>query len=271
MCEVRFLNRVTPPFGKAPERIEIEADPIDSELLIENSGLQTNSKGVNTPGQRTRDSSCTIKLSPQDSTSYRSNVMRLAYLSADRIELQLAIEELARSMAEPTRATATQTFAGMSAEQEEHEFMTSTTQAVVSLSSAEAEFHATVKAAAAGIDCVSMIARSRSDVAATRSRSQSERVGPRHQAGLNGRSSHCKCDEVPRRIRHIATPTLWLQRLVINGDIKMTRVRGSDHCADLGTKHLDDRTKIGHLVVLCNACCRRSESDCTPVGALDGN
>ena len=39
------------------------------------------------------------------------------------------------------------------------------------------------------------------------------------------------------RIRHIATPTLWLQRLVINGDIKMTRVDGSDNCADLGTKH----------------------------------
>ena len=86
-CEVRFLNRVircvVPPFGKAPERIEIEADPRHSELLIKNVGLQTNSKGVNTPGECTRDSSPTIKLSPQDSTSYRSNVMRLAYLSAD--------------------------------------------------------------------------------------------------------------------------------------------------------------------------------------------
>ena len=108
VCEVRFLNRVirwvVPPFGKAPERIEIEADPRHSELLIKSSGLQTNSKGVNTPGERTRDSSCTIKLSPQDSTSYRSNVMRLAYLSADRIELQFASQELTRSMAEPTTA-----------------------------------------------------------------------------------------------------------------------------------------------------------------------
>ena len=49
------------------------------------------------------------------------------------------------------------------------------------------------------------------------------------------------------RIRHIATPTLWLQRLVINGDIKMTRVGGSDNCADLGTHHLDYRTMIRHL------------------------
>ena len=67
-CEVRFLNRVirwvVPPFEKAPERIEIEADPRHSELLIKNSGLQTNSKGVNTPGERTRDSSRSIKLSP---------------------------------------------------------------------------------------------------------------------------------------------------------------------------------------------------------------
>ena len=85
--EVRFLNGVirwiVPPFGTASERTEIEADPRHSEMLIKNSGLQTNSKGVNTPRERPRDSLRTIKLSPQDSASYRSNVMRLAYLSAD--------------------------------------------------------------------------------------------------------------------------------------------------------------------------------------------
>ena len=56
----------------------------------------------------------------------------------------------------------------MLAESQEHEFLqnllretssisTSTTQAVVSLSSAEAEFYAAVKAAAAGIGCVSVM------------------------------------------------------------------------------------------------------------------
>ena len=49
------------------------------------------------------------------------------------------------------------------------------------------------------------------------------------------------------RIRHVATPTLWLQRLVINGDIKMTRVGGNDNCPDLGTKHLNYQTKNKHL------------------------
>ena len=49
------------------------------------------------------------------------------------------------------------------------------------------------------------------------------------------------------RVRHIANPTLRLQRLVINGDIKMTRVGGNDNCADLGTKRLDYQTMNRHL------------------------
>ena len=48
------------------------------------------------------------------------------------------------------------------------------------------------------------------------------------------------------RIRHIATPTLWLQRFVINGDIKMTRIGGHDNCADLGTTYLDFQTMNKH-------------------------
>ena len=103
--EVRFLNRVirwiVPPFGKAPEHIELEADPRHAELLIPNSGLQSNSKGVNTPGERQKDSVSTVPLSMQDATSYHSNVMRLAYLAADRVESQFPSKELARAMAGP--------------------------------------------------------------------------------------------------------------------------------------------------------------------------
>ena len=118
--------------------------------------------------------------------------MRLASLSADRIELQFASTELARSMAEPTAADVEalkrciQSFEGQEivAKQitcySDSNFAgclqsrkstssckifywkhllksTSTTQAVVRLSSAEAEFYAAVKAAAAGIGFVSMM------------------------------------------------------------------------------------------------------------------
>ena len=120
--------------------------------------------------------------------------MRLAYLSADRIELQFASKELTRSMAEPTTADAealkrcirflfkyrrcvrsferqeivpkqitcytNSNFAGCLQSRKSTSSCkifygkhllnsTSTTQAVVSLSSAEAEFYAAVKAAAA--------------------------------------------------------------------------------------------------------------------------
>ena len=106
--EVQFLNVVirwiVPPFRKAPERIELEADPRHAELLIPNSGLQSNSKGVNIPGKRQKDSVSTVPQSPQDATSYGSNVTRLAYLAADRVELQFPSEELARAMAGPATA-----------------------------------------------------------------------------------------------------------------------------------------------------------------------
>ena len=301
VCEVRFLTRVirwvVPPFGKVLERIEIEAGSRHSELLINNSGLQTNSKGVNTPGERMRDSSCTIKLSPQDSTSYRSNVMRLAFLSADRIELQFASKELARSMAEPTTADvealercirfllkyprciqgferqevvpkqitccSDSNFAGCLQSRKSTSSCkifyckhllksTSTTQAVVSLSSAEAEFYAAVKAAA-GIGCVSMMR----DLGVMLQQQGVEVKAKGLGDDVDSPSLEIKLDATAGRaiamrrgagrIRHIATPTLWLQRLVINGDIKMTRVGGSDNCTDLGTKHLDCRTMIRHL------------------------
>ena len=87
LCKVKFLHRVirwvVPPFGKAPERIDIEADPRHAELFIRNSGLQTNSKGVDTP-----------KLSQQNSTFYCSNVMWLAYLTTDRLTCQQRISEI---------------------------------------------------------------------------------------------------------------------------------------------------------------------------------
>ena len=128
--------------------------------------------------------------------------MRLACLSADRIEVQCASKELARSRAEPTTADvealkrcirfllkyprciqsferqeivpkqitcySDSDFAGCLQSRKstssckifcgKHLLKSmSTTQAVVGLSSAEAEFYAAVKAAAAGVGCVSMV------------------------------------------------------------------------------------------------------------------
>ena len=126
---------------------------------------------------------------------------------------------------------------------------TSTTQAVASLSSAEAELYEAVKAPAAGIGRVSMM---RDQVL------HQQRFGVKAKGLGDGIDSlEIKLDATAvraiamrrgaGRVRHIATPTLWLQRLVMNGDIRMTRVGGNDNCADLGTKHLDHQTMNKHM------------------------
>ena len=219
--------------------------------------------------------------------------MRLAYLSADRIELQFASKELARSMAEPTTADvgsteemhsflaeistmhlelrktgdcaqATQNFAGCLQSRKSTsscrifygEYLlksTSTTHAVVSLWSAEAEFCAAVKAAAAGIGCVSMmrdlgVMLQQQGVEVKTKGLGDEVDSPSLEIKLDATAGRAiAMRRGAGRIRHLATPTLWLQRLVINGDIKMTRVGGSDSCADLGTKQMDYRTMNSHV------------------------
>ena len=39
--------------------------------------------------------------------------------------------------------------------------------------------------------------------------------------------------------RHIATPTLWVEKLTQEGKVRITRIPGVSNPADLGTKHLD--------------------------------
>ena len=121
---------------------------------------------------------------------------------------------------------------------------TSTTQAVVSLSSAEAEFYTVVKTAAAGIGCVSMMR----NFGVVLQQQGVEVKAKGFGDGVGSSSLEIKLDATGRRaiamrrgagrVRHIAILTLQLQRLLINCDIKMTRVGGNDNCADLGTKHL---------------------------------
>ena len=212
--------------------------------------------------------------------------MRLAYLSADRIQLQFASKELARSMTmadvealkrcirfllkyprciqsferqeivpKQIICHSDSNFAGCCKIFYGKHLLksTSTTQTVVSLSSDEAEFYAAVKAAAAGIGCVSMMRDLGVMLQQQRVEVEAKGLGD----GVDSPSLEIKLDATAgrpiamrrgaRRVRHIATPTLWLQRLVINSDIKMTRVGGNDNCADFGTKHLDYQTMIRHL------------------------
>ena len=106
--EVRCLNRlmrwVQPAFKAHREAyIEWEPDPRHVEISAAALGLQLTSKSLSTPGIKQPKSADTTVLDDKDREVYRSNVMRLAYLAQDRIELPFSSKELARNMQAPTQ------------------------------------------------------------------------------------------------------------------------------------------------------------------------
>ena len=70
------------------------------------------------------------------------------------------------------------------------------------------------------------------------------------------------------RIRHIATPTLWLQRAVSDGKILISKVPGDQNPADLGTKHLDRKT-IERVWTQCGFVAIKGRSNIALKAALD--
>jgi len=302
--EVRCLNRiirwVCPPFGKGTERIEYEADPRHAELLVSFCGLTPGSKGVSTPGEKMKPGSdIEGKLTAEERTAYRSNVMRLCYLATDRPDLQHAAKELARRMQDPSPADVEQMkraarfllkhprlvqdfprqlespqcitcysdsdHAGCLRTRRSSSSAkiffgihmiksTSTTQTVHSLSSGESEFYAAVKAAAMGIGAVSMLRdlgldlEKPVDIRVKQMEDSCLEIHTDASAGIGIASRRGA-----GRVRHIATPTLWLQKLIGDKKAVIKKVPGADNVADMGTKHLDAATMLRHLT---NCHCR---------------
>ncbi|CAK0894862.1 unnamed protein product [Prorocentrum cordatum] len=114
----------------------------------------------------------------------------------------------------------------------------STTQPVQSLSTGEAEFHALVKGASAGLGlrvllgdygCGNVDAELCCDAAAGKGVAERRGVG---------------------RIRHLRAPLLWMQRAVQRGLVKIKKVPGASDSADLGAKHVEATLVAGSLASL---------------------
>ena len=122
---------------------------------------------------------------------------------------------------------------------------------MISLSSGESEFYSLVKGVAAGLGAVAMLrdlgveltgdATIEVKVEATAGRG----VAMRRSAG---------------RIRHIDTPTLWVQKLVQDGKVKVSKIPGNTNPADFGSKHLD-AASIQKNLARCKFASRAGRSD----------
>ena len=241
------------------------------EILMSHMGVTHDSKGLGQPGAKREAGADETPLPSGEASLYKSATMRLAYLAQDRPDVQFASKELARYMQAPSRFDLQQLkravrylkavprlaqrfpmqdvpervttftdsdFAGCQLSRRSTSCCmifwgkhclrsSSTTQAVVSLSSGEAEFYSAVKGASVSLGMIALMA----DMGVTPGQPISLRVDSTACLGTAGRKG-------AGRIRHIATPSLWLQQTVNSGRLALSKVEGKENPADLGTKVL---------------------------------
>ena len=113
----------------------------------------------------------------------------------------------------------------------------SSNQAVIALSSGEAEYYAALKGASAALGFQSMLKDIGMEVTITLFTDSSAARGIIHRAGLG-------------KLRHLETGYLWLQAAVAAKRLQVRKVAGVDNPADLFTKHLTAADMWKHLEAL---------------------
>ena len=107
----------------------------------------------------------------------------------------------------------------------------STTQGVIALSSGESEFYGGVKSASIGLGIASMLA----DMGMKMAKPLELKLDATAGLGIASRRG-------AGRIRHIHTPSPWLQKAVADGRVQVSKIAGDVNPADLGTKYLDRKS-----------------------------
>ena len=130
-------------------------------------------------------------------------------------------------------------------------------QSTLSLSSGESEFYAAVKSASVGLGMINMLR----DMGVVISEPLDERLDATAGIGIASRRG-------AGRIRHIHTPTLWLQRAVNDGRVAIRKVAGDLNPADLGTKYMD-RKIIERVWDQCGFVALKGRSDMALRAAID--
>ena len=113
----------------------------------------------------------------------------------------------------------------------------SSTQAIISMSSGEAEYYGIVKGASVGLGLKSMFADINTQVEVEVLTDATAAKGVASRRGLGG-------------TRHVEVHYLWVQEKVANEDIKLSKVWGRENPADMLTKHLDAQTMKRYMAAL---------------------
>ena len=119
----------------------------------------------------------------------------------------------------------------------------STTQVLISLSSGEAEFYSIVKTASRLIGLQQLL----KDLGKpdTKGRLWTDAAAAKGMASRRGVGG----------VRHLETPTLWVQKAIKDKRFTLHKDKGEDNIADLGTTHVETQTmwKLLNKTGLCAA------------------
>ena len=110
----------------------------------------------------------------------------------------------------------------------------STTQAIIALSSGEAEYYGIVKGSSVGMGIKSVLADLGVNVKLRISTDASAAKGIASRRGAG-------------KTRHIEVNQLWVQEKVANGEIELQKVRTQENLADALTKHVDGEKLRWHV------------------------
>jgi hypothetical protein len=108
------------------------------------------------------------------------------------------------------------------------------TQAIVALSSGEAEYYGIVKGASIGLGLRSMLRDFGIEVTIRVNTDASAAKGMANRKGLG-------------KVRHIEVNQLWIQDRVSRGDLAISKVNGKENLADILTKHVNSEDIRVHL------------------------
>jgi len=291
--EASILNRIV---RWTDEALEYEADPRQAEKLIIECGLE-GANSVATPGVKETKAQVSedAPLDPKLHTAFRAAAARANYLAADRVDCQYAAKEVCRWMSSPTTSAwsalkrlvrylvglprlifrfTTQAvesldvytdtdWAGCARTRKstsggcimlgKHAIKTwSSTQSSISLSSGEAEFYGVIKGAGMGLGFQSLLADLGLQVPLRVWTDSSAAIGICSRQGLG-------------KMRHIDTHLLWIQQAVRSRRVDLRKVAGDNNPADLYTKHLASRDKVGQLVALMGCLYRTGRAETAPL------
>ena len=112
----------------------------------------------------------------------------------------------------------------------------SNTQAIIALSSGEAEFYGAVKAGSIGLGLKSIM----KDMGVECKLKLKVKTDSSAAKGIASREGLGK-------VRHIEVNQLWIQDKVANGDIEMVKVLGNENVADALTKNVESDKLQWHM------------------------